>query len=139
MQDVPGTGRKSALLTEKDISTIYHGKVQNGETKMAIYRVRGAPKRYQLHLIDLRQVDNFCRGLGKLWRQRNFRISYYVIPDLFQPQPQPHLQIGESVGVALERASSEPEYAVRIQLLTVVDRGPTEHDGVLNVHVHRQS
>jgi hypothetical protein len=28
-------------------------------------------------------------------------------------------------------ASNEPEYAVRVQLLTVVDRGLTEHDGVL--------
>jgi hypothetical protein len=36
-------------------------------------------------------------------------------------------------------ASNEPEYAVRVQLLTVVDQGLTEHDRVLNVHVHRQS
>jgi hypothetical protein len=42
-------------------------------------------------------------------------------------------------GVALERASNEPEYAVKVQLPTVVNRGLTEHDGVLNVHVHRQS
>ena len=42
---------KSALLTENDMSTIYRGKVQqNYETKMAIYRVRSAPSRYQLHL-----------------------------------------------------------------------------------------
>lgn len=42
---------KSALLAEKDLSTIYHGKAQQSYgTKMAIYRARSATKRYQLHL-----------------------------------------------------------------------------------------
>lgn len=63
---------------------------------MTGYRVKRATKRYQLHLrlISSYVVDKL---LGKLWRQWKIFASYYVIQNLLQPQPQPHLQIGESV------------------------------------------
>jgi hypothetical protein len=58
----------------------------------------------------------------------NFCESCYVIQSPLQPQPQPHLQIGESVNFALEGGSAA--YCRR--------SGFTEHDGVLNVHVLRE-